>query len=269
MTEISRREVLNNLIRFKENFLEMKSREKNGARIYRVLLNRNTGDMRFAQKIKQIERHISRAGMGIQNAEDWMDVRLIVAEEGGKTTFELRDRENRSIQPSQLKPLAWTIASETVEILNQRAKHIHAHGELLPEEAILQDLSSIHLAPPKEMIENLPGWAGSLSRIDAEHKLMHHPVGTYLLRDGDQITLSIAFHLSEANFEKAHPYLLTVVEIEDKITDILILRTKDGWGIYRDNPDLKDAPYHSFSSLDALLQSIKQIAKFPLQRKSA
>ncbi len=273
--EISRREVLNNLIRFKDNLLEMRGEgrgfkdegeREEKKRKYRVLLNRKTGDMRFAQKITAIEKHI--ASKGQEKIEDWKEVRIVAHQEGPKekTEFEVVDAEGQNLRPADLEPLAWKIASETIEILNQKVKEAKgAPREMLAEEAALADLSSIHLAQAKEQVEGVAGWMGSLSRIDAEKILERRQVGTYLIRQGDEITVSIAFHFSEENVLPIHPYLLTVVEEEEKISDILLLQTAKGWTFYHDDPNLADAKlYHYYPSLSSLLQSIKKVARYPL-----
>jgi hypothetical protein len=278
--EISRREVLNNLIRFKDNLLEQSSQRERreeqqkeesrqgGKRVYRVLLNRKTGDMRFAKKISEIENHISRKGGKKEIPEDWKEIRIIVQQDnpGQAAHFEVQDAQNQSLKPAEIDPLAWRIASETLDVLNLRAKEVLGqHAEMLPEEAVLKDLSNIHISKEKEQIENFPGWVGSIGRIEAEQILNGKAVGTYLLREGDELTLSISFHFAEENLLEIHPYLVTVVEKEGKISDILLLQTNKGWTLYHDDPDLNDkALYQYFPSLRTLL--LKLPLSFPANR---
>lgn len=277
--EISRREVMNNLIRFKDNLLEMRGEDRsrqdqeeekeNKERKYKVLLNRKTGDMRFAQKITSLEHHIARKKAKREEAaEDWKEVQIIVEQKTSRDTahFEVRDTQNHSLKPSDIDPLAWRIASETLDILNQKAKDVQsASPEILAEEAVLQDLSSIHIVTQKERIEDLPGWMGSINRIEAEKRLENQPIGTYLLREGDEITVSIAFHFSEENLLSIHPYVLTVVEKNQKIADILLLQTNKGWTLYHDDPNLKDLViYQYFPSPQSVLHYLSQIARHPL-----
>lgn len=266
VNEISRREVLNNLIRFKDHLLEMGGERRQGIRSYKVLLNRRTGDMRFAQKISSLEHHIARKKTQKESPEDWKEVRIIVHQESTPKAahFEVCDTQSKPLKPSDIDPLAWRIASETLEVLNTRAEQVQSSNQPI-EEAVLHDLSSIHLAAQKERIEELPGWRGSISRIDAERKLMGKPTGTYLLRNGDEITLSISFHFAEENRLSIHPYLLTVVEKEDKIADILLLQTNKGWVLYHDDPNLTDPVlYHYHPSPQGLLHSLGQTARYPL-----
>jgi hypothetical protein len=74
VNEISRREVLNNLIRFKDNLLEMRGEDrqrrqgeereegKGGKRTYKVLLNRRTGDWSTTFPARGVARSPSRTG---------------------------------------------------------------------------------------------------------------------------------------------------------------------------------------------------------------
>lgn len=272
--EISRREVLNNLIRFKDYLLETRQenrrspRETKQERRYKVLLNRHAGDIRFAQKVTNLEHHISRKGSRKESPADWKEIYLIVQQNSPREQahFEIRDSQNHFLKPSDIDPLAWRIASETLEVLNQKAKELkEIQGEMLVEEEVLRDLSSIHIAAQKERIEDLPGWMGSIGRIEAEHRLTGKPVGTYLLREGDEITISIAFHISEENLLSIRPYVLTVVEKDDKISDILLLQTDKGWTLYQDDPDLKDPElYHFLPSPQAMLHALGPIVRHPI-----
>lgn len=276
--EISRREVLNNLIRFKDSLSEMRGEkegheehlpsEKKEERKYKVLMNRKTGDMRFAQRISSFEHHIARKGTKKEAPEDWKEIQIIVHQPGKLEAvhFEVRDAQNRSLKPSELEPLAWRIASETLDILNHKAEEVKGQLlDMLPEEAVLHDLSSIHISSMKDRINDLPGWLGSISRVEAEQMLDGKPEGTYLLREGDELTIAISFHFEEENHLHIHPYLVTVVESEGKISDILLLQTSKGWILYFDDPNLNDkALYEYFPSAQTLLHHINKQAKRPL-----
>jgi hypothetical protein len=265
---ISRREVLNNLIRFKDNLLEMHAKEKQGGgskgRSYKVLLNRKTGDMRFAQKISSLEQHFPRKAKGAP--EDWKEVRIVVEQKsrGSPVHFEVRDVHDETLKSSDVDPLAWRIAKETLDVLNLKGKEVHAVPvEMLPEEAVLRDLSSIHLAPQGESIEDLPGWAGALSRLEAEKKLSGKAIGTYLIREGDSLDYTLSRQLSVANLLDSYPYVLTVVEKDDKISECLFLQTEKGWLLYSDEPIL--GRYIFYSTPQALLQTLSGIARHPLR----
>lgn len=262
--EISRREVLNNLIRFKDSLLEKKPRAESEEREYKVLLNRKTGDMRFPQKIKNLEYQIARKKGGRESAGDWKEVRIIVTRDAH---FEVRDPKNTKLEPTDLDPLAWRVTRETLEVLNIRAKEA-AEGGLLPEQAALKDLSKIHLSMPVEEIEGLPAWMGSLTREAAEKRLEGKELGTYLLREGDPLTKAMAFHLSQENGFPVRLFLVTVIEADEKISDILLVRTPQGWTFYQDEPNLNNMliyKYHPTSQ--GIIKELK-VAKQPISRTS-
>lgn len=270
MIEIARREVLNNLIRFRDSLLEVRQKKdwqkvpvSGKTRVYKVLFNRHTGDLRFAQKITQLEHHFPRKPKTA--LEDWMGLLIEVHEKGEyEVHFEFKDESGHPLKAQGLDPLAWKIAKETLRVLNLKGKDIHKiTPEVLLEEAALQDLSNIHLAPPKEEIEDLPGWAGSINRLQAEQMLTKEPIGTYLLREGDEIIQCSAFHLEETNQVAVHPFVLTDVQKDEKISDILLLQTDKGWTLYQDDPNLDDLAYHFYASPQALIFTLKDFAKIP------
>lgn len=264
---VSQGQVLTNIKALQNAVFDKEKREgekEQRKRIYHLLVNQHTGEMRFAQKISRLEHHLPRyGGSGV---EGWKWANLVVTQQFPKMTvqFELRDAEERK-KLSGLDQLATKVVQETLEVLNIKGKEVHSL-ETLPEEAVLQDLSSsVRLASPEEKIENLPGWTPAKNRREAEKMLFHQPVGTYLLREGDPMTLSISFHFSEELYAPVHPYLLTVVEESEKISDYLLLETSEGWIHYTGWPDLKDpSHYKHYPTPRALLNSIQEIASHPL-----
>lgn len=269
--EITRREVLNNLIRLKDNLLEMGPKEKSGGkeRVYRALLNRRTGDMRFAQKISTLEHHFPKNVKG--TPEDWKEVHLIVGQKskGAPVHFELRDGQDKELQPSDLEPLARRIVKETIDVLNVKGKEVHETSpEVLPEESVLRDLSSIHLSTAVH-VEDLPGWLGVLSRGQAEAALRGKPPGTYLLREGEPLTQAVAVQLSISNGVTVAPYVLTYAAKEKKISEILLLQVGigNGWAIYNDEPNLKRV--RRYPTVQEILRALSNAAVHPYGKKSA
>jgi hypothetical protein len=269
--QIRRREVLSNIIRFKDNLLE-KRKEKRlkipERRIYLSLLNRHTGDMRFAEKISTLEHHIqNKPGQSKKRAsfEDWKEILLTAEEKDGHVHFEVLEGSGAELKSKEIDPIAWRIASETLAVLNAMGEAYREMGlDLLPEDAALADLSEIKWTPVTGQIESMAGWQGKMGRIEAEQKLQHKAVGTYLFREADELDRSIAFHLAKENQIQIHFYLLTVVEEEAKISDKLILYSERGWTLYNDEPDLDSLVYHYYPTIEALLESMKSSAKKPL-----
>lgn len=113
-------------------------------------------------------------------------------------------------------------------------------------------------------IEQFPGWAGEVSHAEAESLLIGKREGTYILRHGDFITHILEDNLSDENEKDMHCFILTVVEQNQKIEDILLIQSEDVWLLYHDDPDLIHDPYPSFSTLQELLDSLQTKAKYPL-----
>ena len=265
--QITRREVLNNLIRFKDNLLEKESETVSKKRVYTGLLNRHTGEIRFAQQVAMPQEKISQAFniQGIQGkAADWMEIDL-VAEDTQKTVrFHLTGPKGSSLKPTEIDPLAVRILFETLEVLNRLASHYLAISETLPEKAVLQHLSDLHIAPAHESIESMQGWSGRLSRIAAEKKLDGSPVGTYLLRHEDDYTEPVANAFSQANKMPVKIYVVTFVEENSKISERLLIQTQWGWTIARDVSDLSSPLYEYHPTLSALLSSLGDQCKTPI-----
>lgn len=263
--EIHHKNVLNNLIRFKET-LESRSditvkKQRDKERVYLILLNLETGDIRFAQKISELESQFPRTPVEGEFYKHWKQVRLIVQEHGGAAHFNVCDVNEKPIGPSDVEqPIAWEIVSETMGVLNSIAKVTQlASGVLLPENVILSNanLSNIQISPSNDKIEELKEWRGDLDRLTAEQLLFHQPIGAYVLRELDPVIESTMKDLKSNNrisFLKA--CLLTIVKKDRKISDILLIRTKKGWIEYQGDVDL-DSPVYTYHLLiQSLLHEI-------------
>lgn len=270
---VTRPEVLNNLVRFKDSLAELREKrerdqeqgqsEDQRKRKYKVLFNRKTGDMRFIQKITVLEERISRREAKDESLEDFTEVELLVTQSDDQSTqFEVLEKESGQ----NIDPIAKRIAKETLDVLNQKVKENPPTSGLLPEEEVLRDLSSIEIVSETKDIATFAGWVGKIDRMEAESRLEEQPVGTYLIREGgDEIAQEISFHLHKENHLLVRPYLLTVVEGKEKISDILILETEKGWCCYLDDPNLNDAELYQYhTSFQQLLASLSAIAARPL-----
>jgi len=261
--QITQREVLNNLIRFKESIeksskfsSKKQNREK---RVYLTLLNLDTGDIRFAQKISTLEDSFQQTPIDAHSYKNWKQVRLVVQEKEGRATFEVCDATGQPLQPSDFhQPIAWTVVSEMMQVLNTIARLVTS-GEFLPEDKILSSthLSEVQISPAHDHIESLKEWVGSLNRTEAEYLLWDKPVGAYVIRELDPIAESIALALKEGNrISFLRSCLLTIVEKNNKISDILLIRTERGWIFYQDNVDLSSSGYSYYPSIQSILHDI-------------
>lgn len=117
----------------------------------------------------------------------------------------------------------------------------------------------------QKQIEEHSAWKGDLDREKAEKALEGQREGTYLFRKADRLVKDSCYHFIQENHLEMIPYLLTLVESEEKVVDILLLATEKGWVIYHDDPDLfSEKIYHFRKSLSELLSlDLKNSASFP------
>ncbi len=252
--QIKRREVFNNLIHFKDNLLHRAQQPFLHKRIYNGLANRHTGNILFGQPSEKIA-----------SSPDWQKILLVVEEDAGTVNFQITNPEGSSIQPNQFDPIAARILLETLDVLNQLAALYHAVAEMLPEDSVLQNLSDIQITDAEDPIEQMPGWCGKLSRIQAEKKLLSSPPGVYLFHTGDQIAEDVAKDLGQTNHMDVKAYALTFVEADKKISEKLLLHTQKGWTVCRDESNLLSPVYQYFPTLKALLLSFRDQANSPLR----
>lgn len=255
--EFLRREVLNNLIRFKDSLLEKKRKiSSDQERIYKVLINCKTGEMRFPEKIKSLESRFYKQS-GHERANDWKEAHIVA-----NSQFAVE-----YVDPIDIEPFAWGVISETIDVLNAIAQK-HLSRELTIEEIILSELSSLQTSRDSHRIEELPAWAGKIGREEAEKKLEGTIEGTYLLRGADPLTQAMGFHFTESNQMLVEPFLLTVVEGDEKISDILLIQTPKGWTLYHDDPNLNDIILYKYEpSPEAVIRELTEVVKQPFRHK--
>lgn len=262
--QINHKQVWNNLIRLRETLLQKKDEKvSDPKRVYLTLLNLDTGDFQFAQKISDLSDPFAKVPTGQTSYKNWKQVRLVVRDEGGAVHFEMCDAREQQLEPSNIdmKPLAWDVLSETLSVLNTMAKVSRVvSGKLLPEAAVLSstNFSEIRFSLDQSQIENLDEWAGNSTRIEAEKRLSGQSVGSYLVRAvADPVSQSILSQIAENNrISFFNSCFLTVVEKEGKISDILLLRTEKGWTYYQDNVHFQGGFYTYYSSIESLIKEL-------------
>src|SRR5580704_10637929 len=105
---ITRREVLNNLIRFKDNLLEMEEVSEESERSYAILVNRHTGDIRFTRKIETLKREFPTTPKGMERSSDWGEAHLLAKDQGESVHFRFTEKL------TGLDPMALGILFETL-----------------------------------------------------------------------------------------------------------------------------------------------------------
>jgi len=245
--KVSRQIVFDNLNRFKETLEEGKPFDlSHHLRNYAAFLNKHTGALRF---ILSWDRELY-----LRDKSDWIQIDLVAEDQEETIRFHVK-------RPKDLQPLVEEILSEMLSILNELASLYAIGKESSSEKDLLEHLSEIEFEQGEESIEKMPGWVGKLRRLQAEKKLIDHPPGSYLIRYVDD---GVAEELSAINQMKVKTYVVTFVEPEGKISDILLLNTERGWTICRDESDLRSSLYKFHPTLLGLLSSIKDKVVTPI-----
>jgi len=257
--QITRREVLNNLMRFRDNLLAKRASESepDEERVYSAFFNRHTGDIQF-----ETGAHEERIRYGGAPA-DWKEIHFLVAGDPDSVRFRLTGSRGEPFNPVDFDPLAIRILFETLNALNRLA-FLYSHPKAQqPEAALLEHIGQIHVSPIHESVEKRPEWAGGLTRLEAERELANRMPGSFLLHHGDEVVGWIARVLAETNNVSIKVYVATFVEQGKKISDSLLIQTEWGWTVCRDESDLSDPVYQYNPSLDALLESLRDRAIQP------
>ena len=157
----------------------------------------------------------------------------------------LFNESNRPFSMEHLTDHAKRVVCETLAVINQ----LKATDQM----TLLSRLGALHLEMAAE-IELRPGWMGTLSRQDAEKMLEKQNIGTYLLREGDVETQELEDNIHRSNPQPFRCYVLTLVEANQKISDVLLVQRREGWTVYNDDPKLSD--YQYYKDLGKLISSV-------------
>jgi hypothetical protein len=219
--EISEREALNNLVRFRDHLSGASGKEEEQSRVYSIWVNRGSGELSFRPQ------------------RNWIEGALIASGKEKRVSFSLSLR-------GALDDLSERVTSEMLWILNDRGKKIEQLEGRVPEWFALADLGSIAVTPKRREIESEPHWHGHLSRKEAERILKDQPNGCYLLREVDEVSALLASRW----MTPCKGYLVSLVE-EEKIVDRLLVETDKGWLLYADEPNF--SRYRLYPTLKDLI----------------
>ena len=251
---ISKQALLGNIYRFR-SYIEdghPPDRLDGPFQIYRGLFNPQTGELKFAQKISSIEPRFKSFGSKGE-VGDWEPVEIgVIRREDGRFEFDLKN-----------------LSAKTADVANRALEDtLLALGQIAigsKDGKIRFDLSKLQLGLKETAFGHLPGWKGALDRIEAESRLQEASVGSYVLREAGDDTALMIEELGKSNHMRVRGLICTVVEEEDKISDLLFIQTDFGWTIMQDSQDLSDRNIYLYQkSLEELIKSLSSRLLYPI-----
>lgn len=252
------RQVVLNLLQLRA-VVFMKKPSKEAERSYAGLMHLKKGAMLFSfdpNDFSEIFDEIKEVG---GNENEWTPIHLKVFAKKTGNMFTIVDERGREIF-SSLGEEAKKVAQITMDLLNKQSANVQEKEPI--EKAILEDLRFISDFFAKE-IEKLKGWAGKIDREKAENLLDANEPGTYLLRRGDESTDNMLKMLFSDKTEPFLYFVVTYLKEESQLGEKLLIES-GGWFVYNDIPNLDYYIDRKFTTLEALIGSIKEL-KYPLQ----
>lgn len=227
---IFQRGVVINVVRVRDEICAPSHRMHGHDQIFRGVLDGNTGTIRFPQNIQVLDFGHRRRDAG---TAQWQEVEMVVSERDGRPHFEIH------VSYDRMDDFARRVIEETLFALNQIAHYAK-------DAQIELDLSKLHSRVEEREVQQLPGWKGKIGRVEAEELLKDAPVGSYLIRTDLEETEAMIEALAQSNNTPVWCCIVTVVETEDRIADMLLLCTSYGWTVRQDSQDLRDLVIYQY-----------------------
>lgn len=213
-----------------------------------ALVHRKTGNIRFLDKDTA-----SLEG-------EWKPICIRIHASLKEGVFEVVEEKDMSaFQCTDLQPLAYAIMVETIHTLNQLIgqEPNAAHAGVLLDSFAHCEILATDAAMLKDLIHD--AWHQT-DRLGAEDLLSGCAIGTFLFRKDEYASL-LEEELRPEFGQDLTCFTLTYVENSEKIIDRTIVKWKDKWLFYDDDPTLSG---HSFPSVYELLGTLKKHLKDPL-----
>lgn len=180
------------------------------------------------------------------------------------------EEESFSINISDLNEHSFTsegFQSTALSAIQETLKTIQFISKFLPRlknlSAVLKEFSLMNLdtfldtLSTKDLVHE--AWH-FLKRDECERLLLKQPQGTFLFRK-DEFATVLEKRLKIEHKEPITCITLSYVAYFNKTSDLTLIKKKNGWLIYNDDPSLSGPIYPSASSL---LESLRGVLKSPL-----
>ncbi len=155
---------------------------------------------------------------------------------------------------------ALSVLKETIKTVQFMSKFLPSLQDL---SRAFRDFSQINLdafleeVPAKDLIHE--AWC-QLDREECEKLLLQKSAGTFLFRQ-DFFTAILENLLSQAHQNQIKCITLTYIDAWQKVSDLTLVKKKEGWMIYNDDPCLRAVMY---PTVRALLDRFKGVLKSPV-----
>ncbi|MES2199873.1 MAG: SH2 domain-containing protein [Chlamydiota bacterium] len=159
------------------------------------------------------------------------------------------------LQPEAFFNLKETI--KTIQFISRFLPKLKSFLSILKEFSLTNLDVLLSRFPKQDVVHE--AWH-NLNRKECEQLLLSHPPGVFLFRK-DEFASILEEELSSAHKQKMTCITLSYVSSLKKISDLTLVKTKDGWSLYNDSPGLEEARYPTVYSL---LDSMRGVCNTPL-----
>lgn len=219
---------------------------------FKAFVHRQSGEIRFSDLNSEP-----------LDSKDWVLVSFYFSlpERGGEPiTFEVSGSKHAIFSWDGFRPQALNILKETVKTVQLVAKFLPAMQNLA---STFREFSQVNLdsfldeIPSKDLIHE--AWAQA-DHVECERILLEKPPGTFLFRQ-DEFAAILEGQLSEAHKRQVRCITLTYINSKRRVVDHTLVRKKEGWIVYDNDPCLRGAIYPTVKSL---LDSFRSVLRAPL-----
>ncbi len=219
---------------------------------FRAFVHRLNGEIRFTD--------LSSEPI---DSKDWVVISFqfsLPEKDGELISFEVSGSENAIFSWDGFCPQALSVLKETVKTIQLMAKFLPYIQNL---NSTFRDFSQINLdsfldeIPAKDLIHE--AWIQS-TRQECESLLKQKTPGAFLFRQ-DMFASILEGQLSKSHKKQVKCITLTYLDSKRRVVDFTLVKRKNGWLVYSDDPCLRGEIY---PTVKALLSSFKSVLVVPL-----
>jgi hypothetical protein len=219
---------------------------------YHVFIHRSKGEIRFLEEES-----------GVAHNKEWQRAVFQFTLPSDKSCgfmCEIEGIEKDSFSWRDLKPEALSVLKETI-------KTVQFIGRFLPKlsslPAVLHEFSQVNLDSFLDVLGTRDiiheAWH-QVDRVECERLLLSQSSGTFLFRK-DEFASILEQELINAWKTQIKCITLSYIDSVQKVSDLTLVKKKEGWLFYNDDPNLEGPLY---PSVNLLLDSLKGLLKTPL-----